>query len=399
MSFRVVLVGTGGYGAVHLDLLRTFARRGELRLVAAVVFQRDATLEAQLAAERCRVFATFDELMQAWPDLKADLCVLPTPLHLHVPMASTLLRAGAHVLVEKPIASTLAGADTLAQLAAEQRRTLAVGFQYLHAPEVRELKRRLLAGEIGRLERIVVRVLWPRSHAYYQRNAWAGRARVGDDWVLDSPVSNAMSHFLLLMLFLAGETADTAAVPVELKAELYRAQAIETFDTAVLRFRTASGQDLSFIGTHSSEQTVRPVITLNGTEGEAMWVQDGHASIDGKSGRWKQAAHPEAHTRERMLGDLLALLGGEPSFVCTPELATVHVRCVEALRFGGVIHEVPSAYRGLRDEAGHVFTFVRQLGDHLIAAADRGGSLRDAGAVWARPPVEVPIQTAAVSNG
>lgn len=399
MSFRVVLVGTSGYGAVHLDLLRTFARRGELRLVAAVVFQRNATLEAELVAEGCRVFATFDELMRAWPGLEADLCVLPTPLHLHVPMASALLRAGTHVLVEKPIASTVAGADTLARLAAEHRRTLAVGFQYLHAPEVRELKRRLLAGEIGRLERVVVRVLWPRSHAYYQRNAWAGRARVGDDWVLDSPVSNAMSHFLLLMLFLAGEAPESAAAPVALKAELYRAQAIETFDTAVLRFRTASGQDLSFIGTHSSEQTVRPIIKLRGSEGEATWVQDGYASIDGNVGRWKQPAHPESHTRENMLADLLALLAGRPSFVCTPELATVHVRCVEALRLGGVIHEIPLAHCGVREEAGDVFTFVRQLDDQLIAAADGCVSLQEAGAVWARPPVDVPFHAAAVSNG
>lgn len=388
---RTVLVGTAGYGAVQLGLLRTFSQRGRLRLTGAVVFQPDEKLRRELEGEGCAVFATIAELLAALPRLGVDFAVLPTPIHLHVPMGSALLRAGAHVLVEKPVAATLAGAEELAASAAETGRLLAVGFQYLHAPEVQALKRRLLDGGIGRLRRIAVRAAWPRGRAYYTRNAWAGRLRVGTDWVFDSPVSNALSHFLLLMFFLAGRDLWLAAEPVSLRAELYRAQDIETFDTAVLHMETADGCRLDFYGTHSSRAVERPSLTIEGEAGSARWVQDKFASIEGPRGLWREEAGPEAHTRECMMDDVLARLRGEPAFVCDAALATVHVRIVEALREGAVIREVPGAYKEFRHERDDVFTSIRGIDEALRVAAEQGSGLGGAGMSWAAPACEVAL--------
>jgi len=388
---RVALVGTSGYGTVQLGLLQSFAKQGKLNLGAAVVFEPNPSLERDLAGQGCRVFPRFEDLVRAWPQLDATLCVLPTPIHLHVPMTTAMLEAGANVLVEKPLAPTVSGALRLGRLAEAFQRTLAVGFQYLHAPEVGDLKRRLLDGEIGRIERIDVEVQWPRGQSYYRRNAWAGRARVEGEWVLDSPVNNAMSHFLLLMLFLAGEAPQLAAMPVLLQAELYRAQAIETFDTAVLRMRTASGVELAFAGTHSSRETVRPIVRITGTKGCGAWVQDAFARLDGPAGRWEGKARPEADTREAMLSSVLARLRGEDAFICDAGIAAWHVRIVEALRLGGCVHEVPAEERLNREEARDTFTYVRCLGAALSEALRRRCSLRQTGLSWARPPLDVPL--------
>jgi predicted dehydrogenase len=386
-----VLVGTAGYGAVQLGLLRTFEQRGRLRLAGAVVFQPDEKLCRELEREGCAVFSTFEELLVAWPRLRVDFAVLPTPIHLHVPMGLALLRAGAHVLVEKPVAATLAGAGQLAAMAAETGRLLAVGFQYLHAPEVQALKRRLLDGGIGRLRRIAVQAAWPRGRSYYTRNAWAGRLRVGEDWVFDSPVSNAMSHFLLLMCFLAGRDLRLAAEPVSLRAELYRAQEIETFDTAVLHMETADGCRLDFYGTHSSRMVERPSLTIEGEAGSARWVQDRFAAIEGPDGLWREEARPEAHTRECMLDDVLARLRGEPAFVCDAALATVHVRCVEALREGALIRDVPEAFKERRLDQGDVYTSIRGIDAALRLAAGQGSDLRAAGMSWATPACDIAL--------
>jgi predicted dehydrogenase len=263
---------------------------------------------------------------------------------------------------------------------------------------VQALKQRLVAGEIGRIRRIVVHAAWPRGRGYYTRNDWAGRARIGEEWVLDSPVNNAMSHFLLLMLFLAGDAPAAVAEPVRLRAELYRAQAIEMFDTAVLRMETARGTSLDFYGTHSSREIARPSLRIIGEEGEAHWVQDGYASLTTRRGSWRQAAGPESLTRECMLGDVLARFRGEQAFSCDARMAMAHVCCVEALRLGVPILPVPQAALDARSENGDVFTFIRHFDGPFQDAAHRGLGLREAGLEWASGPFETDMGAVAIRD-
>ena len=384
---RIGLIGLGGYGAVHLQHLRDFHQRGELRLTAAVAFppERDSVAVNGLQHEGCEVLPGFEELLAALPRLKLDLVVVPTPIHLHARMTIALVRAGVDVLVEKPVAATLAETAAITAAAQTAGRRGTVGFQYLHAPEVLALKQRLLAGAIGPLRRLVVHAAWPRSHAYYTRNAWAGQLRLGEDWVLDSPVSNAMSHFLMVMLFLAGRDVMGLAQPARLGAELYRAQAIESFDTAVVRMETADGVQLDFYGTHSSREVGRPSLRIVGATGEAEWVQDSQARLTGAAGNWAQAAAPEADTRERMLREVLAHRRGEAVFICTPEMAAAHVGCVAELHQRVTITTIPAAHLAHQRVEGQNFTYVPGLDGQLAEAARHGRGLAEAGAVWAGP--------------
>ena len=385
---RVGLVGVGGYGRVHLQHLLEFHRRRELQLVAAVVLPAEQAPELSLSLQAigCEQMTSFDTLVAAQPRLQLDLCIVPTPIHLHAPMTVALLEVGVNVLVEKPIAATLPEVERIAAAARRAQRIVAVGFQYLHAPEVQALKQQILLGAIGSLQRIAVHAAWPRSHAYYQRNDWAGRLRVGDAWVCDSPVTNAMSHFLMLLLYLAAEDAASVATPVRLHAELYRAQAIESFDTAVIEMMTASGCQLAFYGTHSSREAKRPTLVLEGSAGRAEWIQDSHAAVVAGDHRWNQAAQPEPATREAMLRAVLRRLRARPAFICTPEFAAAHVRCVEALRRQVPIAAIPSAYLSEHGFDGTRYTYVPGLDDVLEKAARERTGLRSTGAPWAVTP-------------
>jgi predicted dehydrogenase len=391
---RVCLVGTGGYGRVHLIHLLDFHRRGELHLAAAVCLPPDPDAETsrQLREIGCETFSDFESLLRALPRLRIDLAIVPTPIHLHARMTIGLLNAGVNVLVEKPLCATLADAEAIRSVARATGRTVAVGFQYLHAPEVRELKQRLLRGEIGRVKRIVVHGAWPRSHAYYLRNSWAGRLQVGQVPVLDSPVNNAMSHFFMLMLFLAGKEENTVATPARMTAGLYRAQRIESFDTATIRLETREGCLLDFYGTHSSREISRPSLKIEGTDGRAEWEQDDHALIQGRQPGWYFPSAPEANTRERMLRAVLARLRGEPAFICTPELAAQHVKCVNALHAHFPIIPVPEDALEDHRADDSVFTFVRGLDDALRTASRQGISLAAAGLRWTPPATTVDFE-------
>lgn len=381
---RTALVGIGGYGRVHLRHLLDFHRRGELTLVAAVAFppEPDVAVLAELRAVGCEVLQSFEALLAAVSRLRLEFAVVPTPIHLHARMAVALLHAGVDVLVEKPLAATLADAAAITEAARATGRFVAVGFQYLHAPEVRALQQRLAAGAIGPLRRLVVHAAWPRSHAYYSRNAWAGRLRLGEDWVLDSPASNAMSHFLMVMFHLAGAGPAGLAEPVRMRAELYRAQAIESFDTAVLQCETADGVRLDFYGTHSSQNVGRPSLRVEGANGTAEWIQDGHARLTGPGGSWMLTARPESDTRERMLQEVLAHRRGEPGWICTPELAAVHCRCIAGLHQVAPITSVPGSAVTRHRVDGQEFSYVPGLDEWLEQAASTGTGLRAAGAPW-----------------
>jgi hypothetical protein len=63
-----------------------------------------------------------------------------------------------------------------------------------------------------------------------------GHAGLG---IFDSPANNATAHFLHNMFYLLGATRETSAAPAVVQAELYRANAIENFDTAAIRFAAA----------------------------------------------------------------------------------------------------------------------------------------------------------------
>lgn len=391
---RVALIGVSGYSRVHLEHLFELHTRRELVLVAAVVINATEEPEAceRLRSVSCQIFPSFNELLARARLLLLDLCIVPTPIHLHVPQTVALLHAGVNVLVEKPLAASVAEAQQVVTTAKETKRLVAVGFQYLHAPEVSLLKKRLIAGEIGRVRRISAHAAWPRSHQYYGRNAWAGRLRVGDGCVLDSPVTNAMAHFFMLLIYFAGRLEFEGGSVTEINAELYRAQQIESFDTAALTLRTSSGVVLDFYGTHSSRDIARPALQIEGDAGKAEWVQDTRALLTNAHGQFEFPAPTEAVVRETMLRDVLARLRGEKRFICPAELALEHVRCVAALHEQVRINEIPASWRRERRQDGESFTFVEGLDEVLASAFAQRLPLREVGTAWAEKPTTVAIQ-------
>jgi hypothetical protein len=67
-----------------------------------------------------------------------------------------------------------------------------------------------------------------KSDAYYQRSFWSGRIKDDNgNWILDSVASNATAHYIHNMFYVLGNEVDKSAVPVEVAAELYRANNIE----------------------------------------------------------------------------------------------------------------------------------------------------------------------------
>jgi predicted dehydrogenase len=174
---RIAIAGAGFIGAVHARSARLAGAR--LIGVAASSPARSERAAEALGAERA--FATAEELVTA-DDV--DVVHICTPNHLHRPLAEAALAAGKHVICEKPLALDAAGAQALADAAAEARRQAAVPFVYRYYPTVREARERVRSGAAG-----PVRII----HGNYLQD-WLLRPE-DDNWRVDEQLGGASRAF------------------------------------------------------------------------------------------------------------------------------------------------------------------------------------------------------------
>src|SRR5258706_8751587 len=101
-----------------------------------------------------RVHKTYDDLLA---DPEIDAIYNPLPNSLHAKWTIRALRAGKHVLCEKPFASNAKEAIEMARVADETGKVLSEGFAYRYHPLTARIKQALQSGELGRLKRIEAR--------------------------------------------------------------------------------------------------------------------------------------------------------------------------------------------------------------------------------------------------
>ncbi|WP_405865646.1 MULTISPECIES: Gfo/Idh/MocA family protein [unclassified Streptomyces] len=162
-GLRAVVVGAGMIGAVHATAIR--AAGGELAGVLASTPGRSAKV-----AEEWGVPGRYPDFAAVLADDSVRVVHVCTPNALHVPQAEAALRAGKHVVCEKPLATSVADAERLTTLAEEAGLVLAVPFVYRYHPLVREIRERRLRGEFG---------AWQLIHGSYLQ-----------DWMLSEDVSS-----------------------------------------------------------------------------------------------------------------------------------------------------------------------------------------------------------------
>jgi len=142
---RVAVVGAGYWGP---NLIRNFAACPDTQLVA--VCDRDQERLANVLGGYPGVKAVpeFDDLL-AREDIHA--VAIATPVETHAPMGLAALRAGKHVLVEKPLAASVYDAELLVDAAKQAGRVLMVDHTFIYSGPVQKIKQIIDSGEIGDL--------------------------------------------------------------------------------------------------------------------------------------------------------------------------------------------------------------------------------------------------------
>ena len=128
------MIGVGAFGRNHARVYQQLQQAGSVRLVGVV---DPDTVRADAVAREfsCKAFGSVEQMLTTHSEVQAASVAVPTVLHLDV--ARNLMEAGVDVLIEKPLAATLAEADMLLRVAEQHRRVAQVGHLERFNPAVR----------------------------------------------------------------------------------------------------------------------------------------------------------------------------------------------------------------------------------------------------------------------
>ena len=144
-SINIGVIGLGYWGP---NLLRNFAENeaAQLRWICDQDEQRLTSM-----SRRYPMAQTTTDYRAVAHDQSVDAVAVVTPVATHFTIAKELLRAGKHVLLEKPLAATVREAEELIDLAEQNKRTLMVDHTFVYTGAVRKMKEIVSSGELGDL--------------------------------------------------------------------------------------------------------------------------------------------------------------------------------------------------------------------------------------------------------
>jgi predicted dehydrogenase len=268
-NVNVVLIGLSAYGTFYAKALVEQGNEKSAKLVAVIdpFADKNPYFETIKSLDIPR-YNTVGDYAKAACRQKASLALIASPIHLHAPQTCEALKSGMNVLCEKPITGAVQHAFKMMSIRDKTEKFVAIGYNWSFFKEILKIKQDFLEGKFGKALQMKTLLLNPRSPAYYNRNNWAGKiASANGEWILDSPVNNAHSHYLHNMFFITGDSWYSSAVPQLVKAELYRANDIENYDTACMECQLTNGAKLLFVTSHATQNSHKIMIQFDFEKG------------------------------------------------------------------------------------------------------------------------------------
>jgi UDP-N-acetyl-2-amino-2-deoxyglucuronate dehydrogenase len=248
MSLGVAILGAGMVAEFHRQALEA----NGARLVA--VGHYDSGKFTEISKRFGVECLTFDEVL-GHPEVEA-VCIC-TPNGQHADQTISAAKAGKHVLVEKPMALSLAAAEAMIQTCNEGNVRLGVVLQRRAEPLFQGVKAAIDAGDLGELTLAAVTMPYLRSQSYYDQAAWRGT------WAQDGGgvLMNQGIHLLDLLLWWLGDPVSVTAYGATLQRN------IEVEDTLTAALRFANGALATFTATTTAAPGFPHRLELYGNQG------------------------------------------------------------------------------------------------------------------------------------
>jgi predicted dehydrogenase len=188
--FRFAIIGCGKISRRHAT---EAARHGKLVAVCDIRKDRADKLAADFDAR------SYNDIDEVFNNEDLDVVAICTPNGLHAQHSIASLRAGNHVLCEKPLSTTTEDANRMIAASKEAGKKLWVVKSTRYNPSLIQLKRLIDSNELGKIYSFQLNCFWNRPAEYYH-DSWKG------DLTLDGgTLFTQFSHYIDAMIWLFGE--------------------------------------------------------------------------------------------------------------------------------------------------------------------------------------------------
>ncbi|MBR4813682.1 MAG: Gfo/Idh/MocA family oxidoreductase [Lachnospiraceae bacterium] len=198
---KYALIGCGRISPNHVMA----AKNNGLEIVAVCDIVRanaeDKLLKFDLDPNKVKIYEDYKELLAAE---KPELVAIATESGKHAAIALDCIAAGCNVIIEKPIALSLADADAIIKAGKEKGVLVCANHQNRFNKSIQEIRKALEKNRFGKLLYGTAHIRWARNHEYYDRAAWRGT------WEQDGgALMNQCIHDIDLLRWMMGDEIDT----------------------------------------------------------------------------------------------------------------------------------------------------------------------------------------------
>jgi len=244
-KLKFAVVGYGNIGKRHVHHILAHP---EAELVA-ICDVHEKIIEEQ-ALQSIKRYTNIEQMLQ---EIDANVINVCTPNYLHHPHTIAALKAGFHVVCEKPMAISSAECEDMIQTASLSDKTIFVVKQNRYNEPVQQVKTLLQDGTLGNIFFINVNCFWNRNEYYYTESPWRGKKNLDGGCLFTQ-----FSHFVDILYYLFGDIA-TSQGQVFNFDHAYT----EVEDTGSFILKTAEGALVNFnFSTCSYEKNMEGAITI-----------------------------------------------------------------------------------------------------------------------------------------
>jgi UDP-N-acetyl-2-amino-2-deoxyglucuronate dehydrogenase len=239
---KVAIIGAGAISTAHIEAYLKFPERCEIVAISDI-YEDKAASQIQKFGLSAKSVKDYEQLINE----DIDLVSICTPPHTHAALAVQFLEANKHVLVEKPMASSLEECDLMNEAARRSGKVLSIVAQNRFRTPMMKLKSVVDSGLMGEVLHVQVDSFWWRGHCYYDlwwRGTWEKEG--------GGPTLNHAVHHIDAMLWMTGRPNQVQAFMSNVSHDNAE---VEDLSICMLRFEGgALGQITSSVVHHGEEQ-------------------------------------------------------------------------------------------------------------------------------------------------
>jgi predicted dehydrogenase len=247
---KFAIIGCGRIAQRHAEHI---ANSGSLAAVCDIVPEKANQLAEKYGA---KAYTSIDELLKT--EKEVDVVAVTSPNGLHCEHTIKSLRAGKHVLCEKPMAIKVHDCGEMIKEAEKANRRLFIVKQNRFNPPVQAIKALIDEGRLGKILSVQLSCFWNRNEAYYQ-NSWKGTKDMDG-----GTLYTQFSHFIDLLYWMFGDVKTVKAFT--LNAAHQNIIEFEDEGAVILEFYTGVLGTISYT-VNSFEKNMEGSLTIFGEKG------------------------------------------------------------------------------------------------------------------------------------